>query len=141
VRFRGPENGSLFSCRWPNRVNELDVEVALIVLRASQIECGPEAKYVTAEGYCGDPMKALRVCEMPRPEPVKSGAPAQDAWLTAQECADYFKINKETLLRMVRSKTIPFVRMPGPGKLYRFRREAIERWAEAHTMGRANIRP
>jgi excisionase family DNA binding protein len=115
--------------------------IAPIVLRASQIPCGPEAKYVTAKFGAGELVSGLKVCEMPPAEPVKSKTPAEDAYMTAQECANYLKVHKETLLRMVRSKDIPFTRLPGPGKIYRFRREAIDRWAEARTIGRDAKRP
>jgi excisionase family DNA binding protein len=49
-------------------------------------------------------------------------------WMTPQQCADHLQIHKETLLRIVRMGKIPFVRLPGPGKIHRFQKSAIEEW-------------
>jgi excisionase family DNA binding protein len=60
-----------------------------------------------------------------------------EKWMTPQQCADHLQIHKETLLRIVRMGKIPFVRLPGPGKIYRFQKSAIEEWGRARTLGRA----
>jgi excisionase family DNA binding protein len=93
--------------------------MALISIIVSQIECGLKYEFV------GWPLA-----------PVPN-----DSWLTPEQCANHLQISRETLLRMVRSRTIPFVRLPGPGRIYRFQRVTIERWAEARTLDRANKRP
>ena len=93
--------------------------MAPIILIVSQIKCSAKYEFV---GW-----------------PV--GPAPTDGWMTPQEAADYLRVHRETLLRIVRMGKIPYLRLPGPGKIYRFRREALERWAEARTLGRAAIRP
>lgn len=87
-------------------------------------------------------MKPIRlVASKLRRKDPPAGSDQSEQWMTVQQVADHLQVHPETILRIVRMGKIPVLRLPGPGKLYRFRRQAIERWAEARSLGRDAIRP
>jgi len=47
--------------------------------------------------------------------------------MTIDEVAEYLKLSKETLYKKVRKKEIPAIKI---GRLWRFRKEVIEKWIE-----------
>jgi excisionase family DNA binding protein len=48
-----------------------------------------------------------------------------NTWLTVPELAKYLKVSKETVYRWLESKTVPCYRL---GKLWRFKRDEIDKW-------------
>ena len=48
-------------------------------------------------------------------------------WLDIHGLAEYLKISKETVYRMVYAKQIPFHRL---GKLYRFNKTEVTKWLQ-----------
>lgn len=47
--------------------------------------------------------------------------------MTIDEVAEYLNLSKETLYKKVRKKEIPAIKI---GRLWRFQKEAIEKWIE-----------
>jgi len=48
-----------------------------------------------------------------------------NTWLTVPELAKYLKVSKVTVYRWLESKTVPCYRL---GKLWRFKRDEIDKW-------------
>lgn len=52
--------------------------------------------------------------------------------MTLQEVAQYLKVNKKTIYRMVKEKQIPVFKVRSE---WRFKKSAIDKWAESHNGG------
>jgi excisionase family DNA binding protein len=56
--------------------------------------------------------------------------PAHDAFLTTEEVLEYLQVNLRTVYRLIKSKSIPAVRV---GRQWRFKKQDIDAWLEGRT--------
>jgi excisionase family DNA binding protein len=65
---------------------------------------------------------------------LTSKPPAHDAFLTTEEVQEYLQVNLRTVYRLIRSKSIPAVRV---GRQWRFKKEDIDAWLGGRKGGAA----
>jgi excisionase family DNA binding protein len=65
---------------------------------------------------------------------LTSKPPAHDAFLTTEEVLEYLQVNLRTVYRLIKSKSIPAVRV---GRQWRFKKEDIDAWLEGRKGGAA----
>ena len=53
--------------------------------------------------------------------------PAPEAFLTTEEVLEYLQVNLRTVYRLIKSKSIPAVRV---GRQWRFKKQDIDAWLE-----------
>jgi excisionase family DNA binding protein len=58
---------------------------------------------------------------------VTSKLPAHDAFLTTEEVLEYLQVNLRTVYRLIKTKSIPAVRV---GRQWRFKKQDIDAWLE-----------
>jgi excisionase family DNA binding protein len=61
--------------------------------------------------------------------------PAHDAFLTTEEVLEYLQVNLRTVYRLIKSKSIPAVRV---GRQWRFKKQDIDAWLEGRQGGAAH---
>jgi excisionase family DNA binding protein len=57
--------------------------------------------------------------------------PAHDAFLTTEEVLDYLQVNLRTVYRLIKSKSIPAVRV---GRQWRFKKQDIDDWLQGRQV-------
>jgi excisionase family DNA binding protein len=63
---------------------------------------------------------------------VTSKLPAHDAFLTTEEVLEYLQVNLRTVYRLIKTKSIPAVRV---GRQWRFKKQDIDAWLEGRKGG------
>jgi excisionase family DNA binding protein len=58
--------------------------------------------------------------------------PAHEAFLTTEEVLEYLQVNLRTVYRLIKSKSIPAVRV---GRQWRFKKQDIDAWLEGRGRG------
>ena len=65
---------------------------------------------------------------------MTSKPPAHDAFLTTEEVLEYLQVNLRTVYRLIKSNSIPAVRV---GRQWRFKKQDIDAWLEGRKGGTA----
>ena len=66
---------------------------------------------------------------------MTSKPPAHDAFLTTEEVLEYLQVNLRTVYRLIKSNSIPAVRV---GRQWRFKKQDIDAWLEGPVVMAAN---